>query len=280
MAHLFATRPGHRRAAAVAALAALLAPAGRAVAQNQTDRQQQQGVRSRQALIACDGGDVAKGVALLADLYAETKDPGHVFNQARCYQQNEQIDPALQRFREYLRVGTAEPPADIARAQGYVRELEGILAARQAEEQKRAQATAAVAAAAAGQAAGSERRLKVLRVTSIVLGGIGLASLGTGAYLSSRVRSLEGEIEQRFKGQQVVTDNAPLKRQLADGGRYETWQWIAYGVGVAAAAGAVTTFALAGFTFSSGEVAGRPATVSLAPVATPSAVGAVVRGRF
>lgn len=48
-------------------------------------------------------GDYAKGVSILADLYVDTGDPNHLFNQARCYEQNLRFVEAAERFKEYPR---------------------------------------------------------------------------------------------------------------------------------------------------------------------------------
>jgi hypothetical protein len=194
------------------------------------------------ALEACAAGSVAEGVALLAGLYAQTKDPTYVYNQGRCYQQNGQLEPALNRFHEYLRVGTKEPPPDIARAQGFIKEIEDSLArtrAIQAEQERARQA------AAAPDGALSDRRRSRLHVAATLLGVVAVASITTGAVMGLRSQSIEREIDKEVQANPVIVDAAGLKRRLADGGRYETWQWIGYGVGVAAAAGAVTTLAFA-----------------------------------
>ena len=63
----------------------------------------EQDTRVEDAKLACAAADVTKGIRLLAELYTATRDPIWIFNQARCYQQNAQLDLALSRFKEYLR---------------------------------------------------------------------------------------------------------------------------------------------------------------------------------
>ena len=46
--------------------------------------------RVGEAKTACVAGDVPKGVRLLAELYTASGDPIWIFNQGRCYQQNDQ----------------------------------------------------------------------------------------------------------------------------------------------------------------------------------------------
>jgi hypothetical protein len=52
---------------------------------------------------ACVVGDFKTGADKLGDLYVETNDPTLLYNQARCYEQNNQNQQAIDRFREYLR---------------------------------------------------------------------------------------------------------------------------------------------------------------------------------
>src|SRR5262245_41479498 len=90
--------------------------------------------RPTAALAACASGDVTKGITILGELYAETRNPAFVFNQGRCYQKNNQLEQARSSFTEYIRIGTSEPPEDIQRAQGFVKEIDEALAARRANQ--------------------------------------------------------------------------------------------------------------------------------------------------
>ena len=111
---------------------------------------------------------MAKGIDILARLYAETRNPSFVFNQARCYQQNGQLEKSRERFREYLRVGKNEPAADIQRAEGFIKELDRELSLQRAVQDARPQ----------------ERRYRgALRTTSIVLAATGVAAIGAGVLL-------------------------------------------------------------------------------------------------
>jgi hypothetical protein len=68
--------------------------------------------RERQAKTACLSGDYAKGIGILAELFVETENPVHLFNQGRCYEQNVRYVEAAERFREFLRKA-GEIPADV-----------------------------------------------------------------------------------------------------------------------------------------------------------------------
>jgi hypothetical protein len=214
--------------------------------------------RPGQALTACASGEVAKGIDILARLYAETRNPSFVFNQARCYQQNGQLEKSRERFREYLRVGKNEPPADIQRAEGFIKELDRELSLQRAVQDARPQ----------------ERRYRgALRTTSIVLAATGVAAIGAGALLGYQTNQKERLIDKQFDPNRPGgPDNATVSDLVAEGTRLETWQYISYGVGVAALAGAATTFGLSGWTFRD--------EVTVTPVLAGNRVGGTVRLRF
>ena len=227
--------------------------------------------RPTTALAACASGDVTRGVAILGELYAETRNPSFVFNQGRCYQKNGQLEQARFRFDEYLRIGTSEPPEDIQRAQGLIKEIDEALA------RQRASAPAPVVTAPAGPTASGSTR--ALRIASVVLAGVGVVAVGTGVVMSFKVKSINDEINQDFATQGYVTDVARLERQIADGQRYEMWQWVGYGVGAAALAGAVTTFILGGKVMPWSGTTEKVA-LDVTPSVSPSGMGGVLRLRF
>ena len=83
--------------------------------------------RARAAQRACLTGDPAKGVEILTDLYLDTHDPTHIYNQGRCFEMNRLYEDAIGRFREYMvkaRKLTKEEKADtekhIATCQSYL----------------------------------------------------------------------------------------------------------------------------------------------------------------
>jgi hypothetical protein len=232
--------------------------------------------RPQAALGACAAADVRKGIEILAQLYTETRAPAFVFNQGRCYQQNGQLEAARQRFAEYLRIGRSEPAADIRRAQQLVKEVDDALARQKAD----------ALAAGAG-----ESPLRASRIAAAALTVLGLAAVGTGVYMGMKVQSTQNSIESQFSGSDsYVTDAGTLKHQVADGTRYETWQWVSYGVGVAALAGAVTTFALGGRSAPAPRAPGGPeaapapapppTSVVLVPAISPGGAGGVLRVSF
>jgi hypothetical protein len=255
----------------VVGLFAVALPASRAAADQAAAPQEDP--RPRAALGACGSGDVKKGISILAELYAETRNPSFVFNQARCYQQNGQLEAARQRFSEYLRVGQNEPAEDLRRAQAYVREIDDTLARQPPRPGP------IIVTAPAPDPSAREGRARTLRATGVALTVLGLAAVGTGVYMSLKVQATTRDVENRFANMGVVTDPGALQRELSNGGRYETWQWVSYGIGVAALAGAATTFLVGGFPFSPARSTSETS-VSLTPVAMPGKVGGVFRLRF
>lgn len=107
----------------IAALTLCLSLASVARAQNAVDDP-----RIVQARKACLAGDVQQGIRVLADLYVATDDPIWIFNQGRCYQQNNQPSNALARFKEFLRKSKGGPDDDdVKDAKRYIHEIEAEL---------------------------------------------------------------------------------------------------------------------------------------------------------
>ncbi len=80
--------------------------------------------KERAARKACLLGDVAKGTEILADLYLDTKNPTHIYNQGRCFEQNGQNEQAILRFREYLRKTEHLPADEVAKVEKKIAELQ------------------------------------------------------------------------------------------------------------------------------------------------------------
>jgi hypothetical protein len=82
--------------------------------------------KERAAKKACLNRDPDKGVELLTDLYVDTNDPTYIFNQGRCYEQNDRCQDAIVRFREYLRKTSTE--GERKDAQKHIVDCESLLA--------------------------------------------------------------------------------------------------------------------------------------------------------
>jgi tetratricopeptide (TPR) repeat protein len=92
------------------------------------EKRQSRAIREKAAKKACALGDYQKGEDILADLFVETDDPTYVFNQGRCYQQNNRWEQAIGRFREFLRKAERMSAAERANAEKQIADCEGWLA--------------------------------------------------------------------------------------------------------------------------------------------------------
>jgi|GEM_PF-6278194 len=124
------------------AIAIMLATATFALSLPSAYAEEEDEVDSRvsEAMSACLANNLEKGIGILAQLYAETQDALWVFNQARCYQQNDKLEDARKRFLEFRRKNRRKDKARDARALEYVAEIDKELERR---DRNAAQAAAA-----------------------------------------------------------------------------------------------------------------------------------------
>jgi hypothetical protein len=213
-------------------------------------------------------------IKILGELYAETLDPTLIYNQGRCYQQNRRPEDAIARFQEYLRKAKELPEAERAEVEGFIRELEAEAKARSGSPQDRSKIGEAVPSVAAAASHGDRGRS--LRIAGLAVGSAGVVALIAAVYLSVKVASLEDEVTQYAREHTRIEDRPALNSRLADGGRFETWQFISYGVAAGALATGATLFVL-------GSRAGRSpdeASVSLVPLLGARGGGAILHARF
>jgi hypothetical protein len=261
--------------ALVLATAAQPALAGNRAAANE--------LRAREARKACAAGKTERGIELLAEIIAESEGENAanaVFNQARCYQQNGWVEEALVRFREYLRIAPGLPRAERQQIEGYTRELT-------AERDARTAAAAALAAAAPGPQAttpatavvaapteAQARRTRTLGIAALASGGLAVAAVGAGAYFGWRAKRAERAIE---RVDQPVTSR-DFQRTWDRGQRFETWQWVGYGAGMAAITAATTLYVL--HRERGRDEAARAGSLAGTITASPGGAGVWLEGRF
>ncbi len=186
--------------------------------------------RVGEAKADCVAGDVQKGVRLLAELYLASGDPIWIFDQGRCYHQNAQPALALSRFKEFLRKGQGALDEDIKDAKKYIAEIEG-------DRQREHPAGGAVSNATTTVPVASAQAIPLqpgrgLRYTGIGVGIFGGAALVTGVVFTLLVKQTASDVANQTKND--VVQASAVSGKLADGRRYETLQWISYGVGAAA----------------------------------------------
>jgi hypothetical protein len=219
--------------------------------------------RALEARKKCLAGDAPGGVALLVDLYIETRESTYLYNQARCYQQNGMRGQASERFREYLRTAPDLTPSDRQQTEAYIRELDSAPPATASALPPSAPAHEA------DQVTEPPSAGRTLRMTAMASGVAGAALVGSGLFFSARVSSLQGMVERQAASQGVVDRDTDRQARAA-----ATWQWIGYGVGAAALAASAITYLLSRRATATGQ------TLALSPLLSPRAAGGAVRVGF
>jgi outer membrane biosynthesis protein TonB len=280
---------------------AMLAFAGVAFGQTQDPRE-------IQARRDCLTGKVEAGVALLAEMFIETKQPTLIYNQGRCYEQNGRAEEAINRFREYLRVAKNLTAKEKEEAEKHIADCRGILA-----EQKSTAAApslpvapsppspaapppvqtalpppspppapapvatpaaaptpepSALVAAAPTPPPARPSDGNNLRLAGIIVGSTSIVALVTGGIFSTKVFLSKRKAEDNAKA--GFYDSSLNSR----GKTYETMQWIAYGTGAGLLATGAVIYAIGAQTKS------QTTTVSLVPSVAPGQTGLLLQGRY
>lgn len=210
--------------------------------------------KERVARKACLSGDYIKGVDILSDLFIDTKEPNFIYNQARCFEQNNRFEEAISRFREYLRKVGKISAADKLDVENHIRDCQELLATKELPKAESTTKSHSQASQSAGQnlplktksptlnqttqsqaTPGVPEALVVtenkelssapgrgLRIAGIACSVVGLASIGTGIYYYTQALSYS---------KQVSNQEIPESVGDRNGTRAETMQWVFYGVG-------------------------------------------------
>ena len=240
--------------------------------------------KERAARMACLSGDYAKGVALLSELFVDTKDPTYIYNQGRCFEQNRRYEDAVARFQEYLRAGKRLGREEKADAQRHIADCEGLLA-KQAGPQPVvvpvpapaptpapapvAPAPVVVAPTPVVQQTSIQPVSESgsgLRTAGVVIAAVGGAALVAGVILNLKVNSM-AESMQKTDG---YTDGKESDRKT-----YETLGWVGYGVGATCVATGAVLYVLGLRSTTAGSTS-----VALVPAFAPGQAGAVLKGAF
>ncbi len=237
--------------------------------------------RELEARKECLAGRYQKGIDVLADLFTESGDPNYIFNQARCFQQNNRPEEAISRFREYLRKAKDLPKDELAEVQGYIKECEDVKGEQTADKRVVPPPAPAVDVKAVAVAASIEQQEQSdraagrrMRIVGIVCGAVGVAAIGGAIAMGLRAQALERDFEARYT--KTNQFDKPLYNQ---GQRAETLQWITYGVG-AVGVGVGALFYYLGTRTSSESVTGAQSMTTVTPVLLPSGAGAAARFTF
>jgi hypothetical protein len=233
--------------------------------------------KEKAAKKACATGDFAKGVDLLADLYVESNDLLWVYNQGRCYQQNNRWEQAVSRFREYLRKAKDISESERAETERQIADCEQSMGktsqvapppvavaspvpVSQPEARPQAAEQAASTVSSKPEQAPSESGSgKGLRVAGIVSAVVGVAAVGTGVGLALKANGLS----TKDYSQSREDERTSLK----------TWSMVSYGVGAAAIATGVVLYIV-------GWPSEQSSSVALLPVVAPDAASVLLNGRF
>jgi hypothetical protein len=251
--------------------------------------------KQRAARKACLSGDYAKGVEILSDLFIDTLDPNHIFNQARCFEQNNRCAEAVSRFREYLRKATGLSSAEKADTEKHIADCQALLGQKVAPEPKPEAAPPEPAGPSAAPSPPPVAEMAVivppaplapeqvavanetsspaahpgrgLRIAGIACGVLGVASVGAGVYYYTRAKSYSDKVAE-----QGLT---PVASDQNAGKNAQTMQWVFYSAGAAAIATGTVLYVLG---WPSGD-AGRNV-AGIAPMFGPGVAGISAQGAF
>ena len=226
--------------------------------------------RVPEAKTACAAGDAQKAARLLAELYTATNDPIWIFNQGRCYHQNNMLPQAEARFKEFLRKNTNGPAEDNRDAQNYINEIEAELHKNDVGPNGAAAGTVAKNGSGAPADEENGRGLRYAGVGCLIFGGVALAS---GVVFSLLVNQTKSDVESKTANSGVPA--SAISGDLSNGSRYETLQWVSYGVGAAAVVtGAVLYY------FGARQETPSTSTAMFSPVILNHGAGAAVHLSF
>jgi hypothetical protein len=244
-------------------------------------------VQEKAARKACLIGDYAKGVAILVDLFVETRDPVYIFNQGRCFEQNRRYEDAVGRFEEYLRAGEtlSLKEDDKAAAKKHIADCRSRLPANSNSAQSTTPPLVpeTVATPVPGPVPASEPRAELveqpkpqhepsrgrrrLLIAGIAVGAAGVAAVGAGIAFNLKVNSMVNDMETKVDQYSQGKDS---NRKT-----YQTLGWVGYGVGAACIATGAVLIAV-------GAAARNPSStrVALVPTVGPNQAGVLLSGAF
>jgi tetratricopeptide (TPR) repeat protein len=241
------------------------------------EKHQSKTAREKAAKKACAMGDAQKGADILTDLLIEYNDSNLIYNQARCYQQNNLFAQAISRFREYLRKAKDLSESDRAETERQIADCEQSLGTASPTTPPAASATypvpvtrpepatesvaAKVAPSNPEPSPAHDKQGRGLRVAGIVAVAVGVAAVGTGVGLALKSQSLS----TKDYSQSRENERSSLK----------TWGYVSYGVGAAAIATGAILY-LVGWPSDSPSSSG----VAFLPVAAPDGASMLLSGRF
>jgi tetratricopeptide (TPR) repeat protein len=205
---------------------------------------QDRATRERAAKLACLTGDSAAGAKMLAELFIDTKDPNYLFNQARCYEQNNRFEEAVRSFREYLRKATDATASDRADAEEHIADCRALLgktvgAGTATSSEAPAPARAVVAPPTAAVATGRDTAGDAsatgsgLRTAGILTAAVGVATVVAGVVLNLQYNQTIDDMQTHYRA--TTESSNKTKKTLA---------FVGYGAGAACLAGGALLYYL------------------------------------
>jgi hypothetical protein len=160
--------------------------------------------REDAARVACSAGDVTKGIEILAELYAETRNSVFVHNQGRCYQENGLPDRAIPRFEEHLRKATDLTAEERTTVERYISEcqakIDNAAAPKAVIQPSIVQATPAADTVQTSPMVPPPPSSEIgnpgrgMRIGGIVTAVVGVVALGAGVGFNLAERSLHNQM--------------------------------------------------------------------------------------
>lgn len=241
--------------------------------------------KERTARMACLSGDFAKGVAILSELFVDTKNPVYIYNQGRCFEQTRHYEDAIARFQEFLRAGKKLSRDEKADAQKHIADCQDLLTKQStpvvapptpapSPTPVEAQAPVAPVPAVAPTppvlqqtnaplASESGARMRTAGIITVAVGG---AALVTGVVLNLKVNSMASDLQK--------TDGYTASKE-SDRKTYATLGWVSYGLGAACVATGAVLYYLGQRPDSAGS-----SSVAFIPTLAPGQAGAILKGAF
>jgi tetratricopeptide (TPR) repeat protein len=241
------------------------------------DKPSSKAATEKAAKKACATGDFAKGVDLLADLYVESNDISWVYNQGRCYQQNNRWEQAISRFREYLRKAKDISDSERAETERQIAECELSMGKTSqvapppvavtspvpvSQPEARPQAAEPVTSTVSSKPEPMPSESspgKGLRVGGIISAVVGVAAVGTGVGLALKANGLS------------TTDYSQSREDERTS--LKTWSMVSYGVGAAAIVTGVVLYIV-------GWPSEQSSSVALLPAVAPDGASVLLNARF
>jgi hypothetical protein len=235
--------------------------------------------KERLARKACLSGELTKGVQLLSDLYLDTKDPVFIYNQARCFEQNNRLADAVAHFREYLLKEPDPSAPGRVEAQKHIESCQALLGNK--PERVQPEVAAAPAAPVATPTPASAPTLAPEAIAEVPgAGSMSSSEAGSGLRTAGLVTAVVGGaalvagLAFNLKANNLATDARthydPNNASSHDS--YVTLSWIGYGAGAACLASGVVLYFL-------GWRAGHPTgNVALVPTVGSGLAGLALTG--